>query len=87
MKREYYGSMCITARINFCAESEKSIEEVKEELLSMGFGITFYDDDGNEIKKDKLEIVEIEGQIIDEEVRGNVKESYTDSFEIYEENY
>lgn len=85
-EKSYYGSMCITAKVDFWTESAKSIDEVKEELLNLGFSITLCDENGNEIPKEKIEIVGLEGQIIDEETSGMVKESYTDSFEIYEED-
>lgn len=86
MGKNYYGSMCIAAKLDFyVSNSNKSIEEVQDELLDMGFEIKLFDSDGNEIPKEKLEIVEMEGNIIGESQRGNVKEPYTDDFTIYED--
>lgn len=86
MSKNYYGSMCITAKLNFSVNNtDKTIEEVKQELLSLGFRITILDENYEEIPKEKIEIVEMEGQIIEESQQGNIKEHYTDDFEIYEE--
>ena len=86
-KKEFYGEFCITARVGFSARSEKSIEELKQQLLEMGFGLTFYDEDSNEISSEEFEVVELEGQIIDKSARGYQKEEYTEDFEIYECEY
>ncbi len=39
-----------------------------------------------DIPKDKFEITQIEGNLINEGVRGNVREPYTDDFWIEEDN-
>lgn len=86
-KKNYYGSVCLAVKLDFYVENtNESEEEIKERILSSGFDIQLVDEDGKIIPKDKLEITNIEGELIAESVRGNIKQPYTDDFEIYEDN-
>lgn len=86
-KKNYYGSVCLTAQLDFyVSDTDESIDEVKERILNSGFDIQLFDVNGNDIPKDKLEITQIEGELIHTSARGNIKQSYTDDFWIEEEN-
>lgn len=85
-KKNYYGQVCITACLDFyVSDTDESIEDVENRILDAGFDIKLIDRDGNEFPKDKLEITQIEGELISEEVKGNVQQPYTDSFWITED--
>lgn len=86
-KKNYYGSVCLAVQLDFyVSDTEESIEEVQERILNSGFDVKLVNEDGSDIPKDKLEITQIEGELIDEEVRGNIKQPYTDSFWIEEDD-
>lgn len=78
-KKEFYGSVSITARLGFRIEAE-SIEEAREKIFSASCPIGLEDEEGNEI-----EITDQEWEMIDEPRRGNVMESYISRFDIEEE--
>ena len=86
MSKKYYGSVCLAAQLDFyISNTEERVEDIKERILNAGFDVKLVDENGNDIPKDKLEITQIEGELIDEEVRGNIKQPYTDSFWIEED--
>ena len=86
-KKNYYGSVCLAVKLDFyVSDTDESIEEVQERILNSGFDIKLVNEDGSDIPKDKFEITQIEGNLINEGVRGNVREPYTDDFWIEEDN-
>lgn len=83
MKKNFYGSVSLAARINFTIESN-SKEEVKKKLMeSECLDIKLLDEDGKEVDWD---IQEIEWNLINQTQRGNIRETYIDDMEIYEED-
>ena len=78
-KKEFYGAVSITARLNFIVEAE-SEEEAKEKLFNASCPMSLEDEDGNEI-----EITDLEWDMIDRASRGNVQQSYVEDFYIEEE--
>ena len=85
-KKNYCGSVCLAVQLDFyVSDTEETMEEVKERILDSGFDVTLCKEDGTPYSKKELEIVQMEGELIDEETRGNIKQPYTDSFEICEE--
>ena len=85
-KKSYYGSVCLAVKLDFyVSDTEENIEEVKERIFNSGFDVKLVNEDGSDIPKDKLEITEIEGNLIYESARGNIKEPCTDDFWIEED--
>ncbi|WP_142415452.1 hypothetical protein [Hathewaya massiliensis] len=77
--KEFYGSVSLSARVSFTIEAKD--KETAEDIV-------FEDMEGLEIAlKDgsKVEISEINWELINEARRGNVREPNIDDFEIYEE--
>lgn len=86
-KKNYVGSVCLAVKLDFYVDNtEESIEEVQERILNAGFDVKLVNEDGSDIPNDKLEITQIEGELICESARGNIKQSYTDDFWIEEDN-
>lgn len=77
--KEFYGSVSLAGRIDFAinAEDEKHAEEIVFEDIE---GIEIYLKNGS-----KLEIGEIDWNLINRAARGNIQEYNIDDFEIYEE--
>jgi len=78
--KEFYGQVSVVARINFCVEAS-SIEEAKEKLFNANMPMSLVDDEDNPV----CEIDAYEWHMVDEVVRGNVRESDLSDFEIEEE--
>lgn len=77
--KEFYGSISLSARVGFAIDAKD--KETAEDIV-------FEDIEGLEIVlKDgsKLEITELNWDLINEAERGNVREPNIDDFEIYEE--
>ena len=77
--KEFYGKVSLAARVSFAVKGED--EEKATDIV-------FDDIEGLEIVlKDgsKVEITDMEWDLISEARGGNVRQSYIDDFEIYEE--
>lgn len=86
-KKNYCGSVCLAVKLDFyVSDTEESIEEVQERILNSGFDVKLVNEDGSDIPNDKLEITQIEGNLIYKSTRGNIKEPYTDDFWIEEDD-
>lgn len=82
MKKSFYGSISLAARISFDIKAD-SKEEAKEKLMSAEcLDIKFFDENDNEVD---FNIQEIEWNLINQAQRGNVQETYISDMEIYEE--
>ena len=83
MKKSFYGSVSLAARISFDIKAD-SKEEAKEKLMSVEcLDIKLFDENDNEVD---FNIQEIEWNLIEQARRGNIQESYIDDMEIYEED-
>lgn len=80
-KKEFYGSVSITARLSFRVEAENE-EEATEKLFNSCCPISLVDEEGNEI-----EITDCEWGMINQARRGNIQQSYVDDFYIEQEKY
>ena len=77
--KKYYGFVSFSGRIAFRVEAENE-EQAKD--------IVFTDMEGMTIDvppESPIEIEYIEWDLIDQQARGNVSESFIDDFEIYED--
>jgi len=77
--KEFYGSVSLSGRISFFINSE-SVDEAENAVFEDIEGIEIILKDGS-----KLEIAEINWDLINEASRGNVRDSNINDFEIYEE--
>lgn len=78
-KRNFYGAVSITARLSFNIEAEIK-EEAIEKIFNSSCDIQLNDENGV-----KIEIIDQEWDMINEENIGNVGERNIRDFEIYEE--
>ena len=78
-KKEFYGQVSITARLSFNIEAEIK-EEAIEKIFNSSCDIQLNDENGV-----KIEIIDQEWDMINEENVGNVGERNIRDFEIYEE--
>ena len=78
-KKNFYGAVSITARLSFNIEAEIK-EEAIEKIFNSSCDIQLNDENGV-----KIEIIDQEGDMINEENIGNVGERNIRDFEIYEE--
>ena len=78
-KKNFYGAVSITARLSFNIEAEIK-EEAIEKIFNSSCDIQLNDENGV-----KIEIIEQEWDMINEENVGNVGERNIRDFEIYEE--
>lgn len=81
MSKEFYGEVTLTARITFSAKG-KSLEEVKERILSAEGCILELKDESN---KDVCLIDGVEWALIDNAQQGNIAETNVSDFCIEEE--
>lgn len=77
---KFYGEISVVASLNYFIEA-KSEEEAKEKLFNANCPIRLIDDEDNEI----CEVVEQNWHLVDETVRGNVRESDLNDFWIEED--
>ncbi len=77
--KEFYGKVSLAARIDFTTKS-KGLDKATDSVFDDIEGIELILKDGS-----KLEISEIDWNLINEASNGNVRESNIDDFEIYEE--
>lgn len=83
MKKSFYGSVSLAAKICFDVEAN-SLEEAKDKILqAQCLDIKLFDEEDKEID---FNIQEIEWNLIDKARRGNVQEPYIEDMEIYEED-
>lgn len=83
MKKSFYGSISLAARISFDIKAD-SKEEAREKLMSAEcLDIKLFDENDNEVD---FNIQEIEWNLINQAKRGNIQETYIDDIEIYEED-
>ena len=78
-KKNFYGAVSITARLSFNIEAESKEEAIKK-IFNSSCDIQLNDENGV-----KIEIIEQEWDMINEENVGNVGERNIRDFEIYEE--
>ena len=78
-KKNFYGAVSITARLSFNIEAESKEEAIKK-IFNSSCDIQLNDE--NDVK---IEIIEQEWDMINEENVGNVGERNIRDFEIYEE--
>lgn len=78
--KEFYGSVSLTARVGFLVEAE-DIENAEDIVFEDIEGIELILKDGT-----KLEISEINWDLINEARSGNVSQPNVNDFEIYEED-
>lgn len=78
-KKNFYGAVSITARLSFNIEAENK-EEAIEKIFNSSCDIQLNDENGV-----KIEIIDQEWDMINEENVGNVGERNIRDFEIYEE--
>lgn len=78
-KKNFYGAVSITARLSFNIEAEIK-EEAIEKIFNSSCDIQLNDENGV-----KIEIIDQEWDMINEENVGNVGERNIRDFEIYEE--
>ena len=78
-KKNFYGAVSITARLSFNIEAENK-EEAIEKIFNSSCDIQLNDENGV-----KIEIIDQEWDMINEENIGNVGERNIRDFEIYEE--
>ena len=78
-KKNFYGAVSITARLSFNIEAEIK-EEAIEKIFNSSCDIQLNDE--NDVK---IEIIDQEWDMINEENIGNVGERNIRDFEIYEE--
>ena len=78
-KKNFYGAVSITARLSFNIEAEIK-EEAIEKIFNSSCDIQLNDENGI-----KIEIIDQEWDMINEENVGNVGERNIRDFEIYEE--
>ena len=78
-KKEFYGQVSITARLSFNIEAEIK-EEAIEKIFNSSCDIQLNDENGV-----KIEVIDKEWDMINEENVGNVGERNIRDFEIYEE--
>lgn len=76
--KEFYGSVSISARVNFFVKAENE-ETAKDMVFEDMEGLEIVLKDGS-----KVEISDINWDTIDEAEKGNVREPNIDDFEIYE---
>ncbi|KGN00842.1 hypothetical protein IRP63_16330 [Clostridium phage CWou-2020a] len=77
--KEFYGNISLAAKVSFAIKTEN--KETAEDIV-------FEDIEGIELAlKDgsKLEITEIDWDLISQANKGNVSQAHIDDFEIYEE--
>ncbi|QDY17395.1 hypothetical protein [Clostridium botulinum] len=79
MSSEFYGAVSLTGRVKFQIQCNDE-EEAKEIVFDDIEGLELVLKDGS-----KLEISEIEWDLLDEARRGNVRQPNIGDFEIYEE--
>lgn len=77
--KNFYGSVSLAGRVSFVVDAE-NIEEAEEMVFGDIEGIELVLKDGT-----KLEVTEINWDLISESARGNVRQSNIDDFEIYED--
>ena len=78
-KKNFYGAVSITARLSFNIEAEIK-EEAIEKIFNSSCDIQLNDENGV-----KIEVIDQEWDMINEENIGNVGERNIRDFEIYEE--
>ena len=78
-KKNFYGAVSITARLSFNIEAEIK-EEAIEKIFNSSCDIQLNDENGV-----KIEIIDQEWDMINEENVGNIGERNIRDFEIYEE--
>ena len=78
-KKNFYGAVSITARLSFNIEAESKEEAIKK-IFNSSCDIQLNDENGV-----KIEIIDQEWDMINEENIGNVGERNIRDFEIYEE--
>ena len=78
-KKNFYGAVSITARLSFNIEAENK-EEAIEKIFNSSCDIQLNDENGV-----KIEVIDQEWDMINEENVGNVGERNIRDFEIYEE--
>ena len=78
-KKNFYGAVSITARLSFNIEAESKEEAIKK-IFNSSCDIQLNDENGV-----KIEIIDQEWDMINEENVGNVGERNIRDFEIYEE--
>ena len=78
-KKNFYGAVSITARLSFNIEAEIK-EEAIEKIFNSSCDIQLNDENGV-----KIEVIDQEWDMINEENVGNVGERNIRDFEIYEE--
>ena len=78
-KKNFYGAVSITARLSFNIEAESKEEAIKK-IVNASCDIQLNDENGV-----KIEVIDQEWDMINEENVGNVGERNIRDFEIYEE--
>ena len=78
-KKNFYGAVSITARLSFNIEAESREEAIKK-IFNSSCDIQLNDENGV-----KIEVIDQEWDMINEENVGNVGERNIRDFEIYEE--
>ena len=78
-KKNFYGAVSITARLSFNIEAESKEEAIKK-IFNSSCDIQLNDENGV-----KIEIIDQEWDMINDENIGNVGERNIRDFEIYEE--
>ena len=78
-KKNFFGAVSITARLSFNIEAEIK-EEAIEKIFNSSCDIQLNDENGV-----KIEVIDQEWDMINEENVGNVGERNIRDFEIYEE--
>ena len=78
-KKNFYGAVSITARLSFNIEAESKEEAIKK-IFNSSCDIQLNDENGV-----KIEVIDQEWDMINEENVGNVGERNIRDFEIYEE--
>lgn len=82
-KKEYYGGVSITMRVDFTVKAE-SEEEAKEKIFDAScIEFSLQDDKGKDLKD--FEVTNIDWELVNQARKGNVMPSYIDDFEIYED--
>lgn len=82
-KKEYYGGVSITMRVDFIVKAE-SEEEAKEKIFDAScIEFSLQDDKGKDLKD--FEVTNIDWELVNQARKGNVMPSYIDDFEIYED--
>lgn len=77
--KDFYGSVSFTGSINFSV-SALNEESAKEAIFEQLLGMTIDVEEGSTVKVDS-----IDWELIDQQRRGNVSESFINDFDITEE--